>query len=236
MSNPDDSMLTPVAEEDFLDQDPPLRGQNYVCLSFISPEECLARKDVYVFEQFLDRHVHSDLTEMFAKLNERYPESADLLDAVKERHRYLFEKGRLQEEFDCFQRLQGAELDKEFFELNNFHTSIRGIKIRGVFETLKEAEVRAQVLKRLDERFHVYVAQVGCWCPWSPNPDDIENQEYAESQLNTLMKNYRENQATKDAFYEQRKRELQVKNVQSKIEQEDPWVKDKAGSSSNSDQ
>lgn len=199
----------PVSVEDFLEQDPPLRGQNYACLSFVSPEDALARKDVYAFGEFLSRHVSADLVELFAKLIERHPESTELLEAVKERHRYLFDPVRIQDEFACFERIHGAELDKAFFEKNAFRTSIRGIKIRGVFETLKEAEVRAQVLKRLDDRFHVYVAQVGCWCPWSPNPDDVDNQEYAETQLNTLMKNYRDNQATKDAFYEQRKRELQ---------------------------
>jgi hypothetical protein len=35
----------------------------------------------------------------------------------------------------------------------------------------------------MDNKFNVYV-QGGCWCPWSPNPDDITDQEYAETNLN----------------------------------------------------
>ena len=32
-------------ETDYLDEDKPIRGQNYVCLSFLSPEDVLANKD-----------------------------------------------------------------------------------------------------------------------------------------------------------------------------------------------
>jgi hypothetical protein len=48
---------------------------------------------------------------------------------------------------------------------------------------------------------------VGCWCPWSPNPEDLENQEYSETQLNTIMKKYKENQENRDVFYTERKDE-----------------------------
>jgi len=75
---------------------------------------------------------------------------------------------------------------------------------------MKEAELRAKVLKKMDDKFHVYVAQVGCWCPWNPNPDDIDVQEYAEDHLNTLVKNYKDNQDKKDEFFQMRKRELQA--------------------------
>jgi hypothetical protein len=33
-------------EIDYLDEDKPLRGQNYVCLSFISPEDVLIDKEI----------------------------------------------------------------------------------------------------------------------------------------------------------------------------------------------
>lgn len=49
---------------------------------------------------------------------------------------------------------------------------------------------------------------MGCWCPWSPNPDCLENQEYAETQLNTLMKEYKKNMNDKDVVFEARKTSL----------------------------
>jgi hypothetical protein len=59
----------------------------------------------------------------------------------------------------------------------------------------------------LDPSFNVFVGQVGFWLPWDPAPSEIQNQEYAEDQLNTLMKNYKENEVKKDEFFEEQKRE-----------------------------
>ena len=40
-------------KEDFLDVDTQLAGQNYVCLSFLSPEKLIKNKDTYIFESFI---------------------------------------------------------------------------------------------------------------------------------------------------------------------------------------
>jgi hypothetical protein len=218
--------LIPVKDADFLEQDPPLRGQNYVCLSFLSPEELLKRKDVFFFERFL-QNFSDDMNDFFGKMLDKYTEEKDLLNTIKDRYKYIFDPKNIQQEYQYYQNSNSASLESEFHEQSNFQTSIRGIKVRGVFDTLREAEVRAQVLKRLDDKFHVYVAQVGCWCPWSPNPDDIAEQEYAETHLNTLMKNYKENQEKKDVFFEERKRELQFNKTKATLEENDAWMKKK---------
>ena len=52
-------MSVPTKEVDYLDEDKPLRGQNYVCLSFLSPEDVLNNKEVFYFEHyrtFFQRH------------------------------------------------------------------------------------------------------------------------------------------------------------------------------------
>ena len=41
--------------EDFLEADDSIRGQNYVCLSFVSPENVLKNKDVFVMHEFLKK-------------------------------------------------------------------------------------------------------------------------------------------------------------------------------------
>lgn len=213
--------LVSVKEEDFLSEDPPLRGQNYVCLSFLSPEEVIKRKDVFVFENFL-KGFSGELNEFFNQLSLKYKDEADSLKMIKDRYTYLFKPDEIQDELN-FYIANHPELEQQFFEKNNFQTSIRGIKVRGVFDTLREAEIRAQVLKKIDDKFNVYVAQVGCWCPWSPNPDQIENQEYAETHLNSLMKNYKENQEKRDYFYHERKKDLQLQQVKEKMEK-DVWI------------
>lgn len=218
------SITTPtvsVKEEDFLDEDPPLRGQNYVCLSFLSPEDVIKNKEVFFFEQFL-RSFSGDLTEFFAKLTEKYTDEVDAIKMIQDRYSYLFKPENLQEEYNFFISTR-SDLENEYYEKNNFQTSIRGIKVRGVFDTLREAEIRAQVLKKKDSKFSVYVGQIGCWCPWSPNPEDIANSEYAETHLNTLMKSYKDNQDKKDYFYEERKKELQFNKVKDELDKKEPW-------------
>ena len=38
---------------DLLDEDKPIGGQKYVCLSFVSPEDILKDKNLFYFEKFL---------------------------------------------------------------------------------------------------------------------------------------------------------------------------------------
>ena len=214
--------LVSVSQTDYLDEDPVLRGQNFVCLSFLSPEDVIKKKEVFFFESFL-KNFSLDLNEFFDRLGERYPDDKDALRSIQEKYQFLFNPNVLHEEYLYYINNHSQNLEKDYLEKNNFQTSIRGLKVRGVFDTMKEAEIRAQVLKKVDNRFNVYVAQVGCWVPFNPSPDDIENQEYAETHLNTLMKNYKENQEKKDLFYEERKRDLQVFNMKKKLEEKDAW-------------
>ena len=228
MSQTKQTSLVSVKEQDFLEQDPPLRGQNYVCLSFLSPEDALKKKESFYFETFLSSF-SKDMVDFFSNLEEKYKDDVDTLKNIKERYSYVFDTDRIQDEYQYFVNNHSSQLDNEFYEKNDFQTCIRGIKVRGVFDTLREAEVRAQVLKRIDDRFHVYVAEVGCWCPWSPNPDDVQEQEFAEAHLNTLMKKYKENQAKKDYFFEERKRELQFLKTKEQLDKDgDAWL-DKKG-------
>lgn len=196
----------PVLEQDFLDEDPPIRGQKYVCLSFISPEEVLKSKDAFLLSRYLAA-VSDNLTELFASLKLKYPADAGLIDTVRENHDYVGSADKLQQHFDFFKAKNSEALEKEFHEANQFRTTIRGIKVRGTYETYPEAQRRSEVLKGKGDKFDIFVAQVGCWCPWSPYPDDIKDQQFAETELNTLMKKYTENVENRDQFYEQRKSE-----------------------------
>ena len=218
------SNLTPVNVEDCLDEDPALRGQNYACLSFISPEDVIKKKEVFFLEMYM-KNFSLEMNSYFNRLAEKYPEDVDILKTIKDKYDHVFNPDRFYDDYVYYVNNNSTNLEKEFYQANDFQTSIRGLKIRGVFDSLREAEVRAKVLKKIDNRFNVYVAQVGCWVPFSPNPEDIENQEYAETHLNTLMKNYKENQDKKDLFYEERKRELQMLKMKDKLAEKDAWTK-----------
>lgn len=117
-----------------------------------------------------------------------------------------FKQTSIQEAFDSFLFKNRKRLEDDYFAKNNFRTTIRGLKIRGVYDTYNEAVGRAKTLQKLDPTFNVYVAQVGFWLPWDPEPSDVANQEYADDQLNQLMKKYKENEQQRDEFYEEMKR------------------------------
>jgi hypothetical protein len=107
----------------------------------------------------------------------------------------------LKESYDDFIFAQGKKLEDDFFAKNNFQTTIRGLKLRGNYSTQEEAAARAKKLQRNDPVHNIFVATVGKWIAWDPNPHEVADQEYAEDQLNTLMKSYKENEEARDEFY-----------------------------------
>lgn len=135
----------------------------------------------------------------------------DLAQYVKKNMRD-FKETKIQEAYENFMFKNRKKLEEEFFTKNEFRTSIRGLKVRGVYDTAAEAGARAKTLQKLDPFFNVYVGQMGFWLPWDPEPADVADQEYAEDQLNTLMKNYKQNESQKEALYEEQKRERMAGN------------------------
>lgn len=94
-------------------------------------------------------------------------------------------------------------------------TTLSGIKIRGAFPTYEEACAHAKKLQAVDEYFNVFVGEMGKWLPFDPNPDSeaVKDSEYANDQLNSMMKSYMENQEKAKIYHEQRKNEMVRKNI-----------------------
>ena len=69
---------------------------------------------------------------------------------------------------------------------------VRGLKIRGVFSTREEAKKHSRYLRdQIDPHFDIYVGEVGKWLPWDDG-EQTEDEEFAEKELNDLMRAYRE--------------------------------------------
>ena len=164
---------------DYLEVDDQISGQNYVCLSFVSPETMIDSKEAFKVSKFL-QSVCKEKDMDFKKTMEQYKDFT-----------YKFSE----------------DLQKDFDEQNDFKTNIRGLKVRGTYNTKDEAERRAKKLQGLDSDFHVFVGQVGYWLPWDPNADKIEDESFINSQLNDMMEKYKENTLDKDIFYEEQKRD-----------------------------
>jgi hypothetical protein len=99
------------------------------------------------------------------------------------------------------------KLQRDYDEQNDFQTSLRGIKVRGVYDTRGAAEVRAKKLSLTDSGFHTFVGQVGYWLPWDPNADKVADEVFQNGQLNDMMEKYQENNISRDMFYEEQKRD-----------------------------
>jgi hypothetical protein len=70
-------------------------------------------------------------------------------------------------------------------------STVRGLKIRGSYATYEEACERAKFLRSKDIYHDVYVGEVGKWLPWD-SKEKVEEEDYAEKELNSLMKAHKE--------------------------------------------
>ena len=219
---------------DYLDEDEPLRNQNFVCVSFLNPEDVLKNKDAYYFSKFIEKF-STDMSELFNNLTEKFPDNKDIINGIKDNHSFIFNSKDMNEQLTFFKNINSESIEKEFHIDNEFKTSTRGIKVRGVYDTIDLAKKRCETLKKKDPYFHIYVAQVGCWLPYESHiASNVENQEYSESELNTLMKHYKENKENKDLVFDNRRTDAvnNVKDSEPTIEEisdvindkEDPWL------------
>ena len=58
------------------------------------------------------------------------------------------------------------------------HDSRCGIKIRGSYATMDQAEKRVEELKAIDKLHHIYVGEVGKWLPFNPRPEESGKEIY----------------------------------------------------------
>ncbi len=112
---------------------------------------------------------------------------------------------KLKEQYDDFMYVAKTKLEDEFYAKNEFRTTVRGLKVRGVYASQAEATLRSKKLQRQDTLHNIFVGEVGKWLPWDPEPTEVSEQEYAEDQLNTLMKKYKENEEDRQMFQRERR-------------------------------
>ena len=175
-------------QPDYLEVDEAIPGQNYVCLSFLSPETLIQNKEAFKCVKFLQSYCKDQKL----KFEDVYSKYQDFT--------YKYED----------------KLQRDFDEQNEFQTSVRGLKVRGVFDTRQAAEDRAKKLSLRDSAFHTFVGQVGYWLPWDPNADKVADEVFQNSQLNDMMEKYQENNVNRDIFYEEQKRD-KIKAAQEEV-------------------
>jgi hypothetical protein len=209
-------------KEDFLEVDSKIPGQNYVCLSFVSPDKLIKQKEIYFATKFLDYIINNEDFHV-QKIRENM-----LNNEVKINYENVAQL------YEDWKYSIIDDLEQDFFEKSDYKTSMRGIKVRGTYDTYKEAKIRAEVLRRKDPSFNVFVGQVGYWLPWDPESHTIQEQEYQEGQLNELVKKYKENLSNRDVLYDQMKNE-KIEKAKKELEIKKEQIKSKNASENNNE-
>lgn len=200
---------------DLLDEDKPLAGQKFVCLSFVSPEKIIKQKEIFMFEKFVEQWDFSKSMEKFTQflsfLSYKYgidfeKLTTDLQEfAVEEKDKLFFTS--LADEYKTYIDAHEDKLEEEFNQLHEFQTSTRGIKVRGSFPSQQEAELRCKMLRELDPNHDVYVGPVGMWMPFHPEAYKTGRVEYLEQELNELMNEKDKNERNAKQEFDKRVKE-----------------------------
>jgi hypothetical protein len=170
-----------------------------------------------------------------------YKAAAELLGSIKEEvllnedeqvaktlRTYKIDQEELTDRFDAYKSKNEKELESAFNKEFTDETSIRGFKIRGVYEDEKEAKEQAKKLNNEVENFvHTFSAPVGYWCPWDVNADSIQDQDYMISELNNLMGEKKRNAEQRDEFYEKRKQMMMEKKSEDQTKELEMKLKEK---------
>lgn len=124
------------------------------------------------------------------------------------RREYSLDDEDLLDRYNIYLSDNRTSLDTEFESIHGNMVSVRGIKNRGNYGKFADAEKRAKFVRGIEPAIHVFVAPVGKWCPVDFDADEVQDQDYMSSELNTLMAKYHENMDNKNIHFEQRKNDM----------------------------
>lgn len=198
---------------DYLEEDTEIPTQRYAIVSFLSPENVIKQRNEFFMEKFVEWLEYDwkidGLSKFVVFLSKKYGMKVDDLfkdlEEFKNVHNESIRKTDVQEKWKVFLLKHEKDLETEFTEKVEFRTNIRGVKVRRVFGNLEECQMFAKVLQRRYPKDNLYIGKVGCWLPWDPSEHMMPEVEYAEKELNELMRKYKENEVNKDIFFEEEK-------------------------------
>jgi hypothetical protein len=213
---------------DLCDEDPPIAGQKFVCLSFVSPESIIKKREIFLFEKFVQQW---DMSKSVGKFTEflnfmcfKYNLNvekvmADFNDFVKEEEPKLKESSvEVENDYKNFIDKNEDRLNTDFNRMHDFQTSVRGLKVRGTFSTQEEAERNCKKLRERDPTHDIYLGQVGVWMPFEPNAYKTGEVEFLEPELNRLHQEKIKNEAKAKQEFDDRVKAAKRKAIEENIE------------------
>jgi hypothetical protein len=210
---------------DLLTVDPPLAEQNYVCMSFVSPEKIIKQRNAFMFERFVKNFDLEKSSKKFVqflnfisyKYNLNFSKIVDdFNDFLKNEQPKLIET-TIEDDYKNFLDANEKTLEQEFNQLVGFQTSVNCVKVRGVYPSTEEAGMRCNMLREIDPTHDIYVGPVGVWVPWEPDAYKTGKVDYMEDELNQLMHKKMENEAEAKQHFDARVIESKKKAIEENI-------------------
>jgi hypothetical protein len=210
---------------DLCDEDPPIAGQKFACLSFVSPEKLLKQREMFIFEEFLKQWDFKKSMDKFFDflhfVSFKYGLNVenvikDYTDFIQEEGPKLREAGA-EDEYKNFLDKNEEQLTHKFQKAHQFQTSVRGLKIRGVFPSQEEAELKCKKLRDLDPNHDILVGPVGLWLPWDPDAYKTGRVEFMEDELNQLHHEKMKNEEKAKEEFEKRVKDAKKKAIEDNI-------------------
>lgn len=199
--------------------------QNYCLISFISPNEEIDKKlisDIFSFMFYeLNKKIkeiaYVAISEFNIVINSFIDQdlqfelsSSEISDLKKE---LIFNIETDQNTFfreNMFNKEQITKiLESIDFTTHNKQSNIHGIKVRGIFTNLKDADDYAIKVRESENKIHCFVGSVGHWCPTDPKGTSINHKTYNADKNNmsdsnieydNIMHGYEDNNIQKDNF------------------------------------
>jgi hypothetical protein len=200
---------------DYLEEDPEIPTQRYSIVSFISPEKVIKQKNEFMNEKFVEwleydwkiEGMNNFVSFLAKKYNLKVDDLFKDLEEFRKVHNEAIRKTDIHEKWQVFLLKNEKDLDAQFTEKVEFRTNVRGVKIRRVFANLEECQTYAKVMQKRYPNDNLYIGKVGAWLPWDPSEHIMPEVEYAEKELNELMRKYKENEVNREIFFEEEKAE-----------------------------
>jgi hypothetical protein len=210
---------------DLCDEDSPIAGQKFCCISFVSPEKILKKRETYMFDQFVKQWDFTKSMERYLdfihfisyKYNLKADDVvADFKDFTKEEEAKL-KKSSIEDDYKNFIDKNEDKINEQFNREHSFQTSVRGLKVRGTYSTQDEAQNKCIALRKQDPNHDIFVGPVGIWIPWDPDAYKTGNVQFLEEELNQLHQEKIKNETFAKEEFEKRVLETKRKAIEENV-------------------
>ena len=210
---------------DVLDEYAAIAGQKFTCMSFLSPEKILTKREIFLFDRFIDQW---DFAKSMAKFGDfinfiSYKYNLNVENVFQDYNEFckeeqkMLQEGGVSNDYQNFLDNNEEKLNEQFQREHAFQTSVRGVKVRGSFPTQEEAEQQCKRLREKDPNHDIFVAPIGIWLPWDPNAYKTGRVEFMEEELNKLHQEKIKNEKKAKDEFDKRVKETKQKAIEENI-------------------